>query len=89
MTVRSYLWDRWIMILEPTEEPIAVFVVTGPSPRMRFKRIQCPMVTLTARGVRSHCREQVMVFFKDIAICPVHGVVRTQEPWVEESGGQT
>ena len=84
----------------------AVFVTAGPNPRMRFKRVQCPMVNV-APGVDPsvvfqamaadeqlwqfgpRCEEEIMVFFKHVAICPVHGIVPTIEPWTEGNGGKS
>ena len=32
------------------------------------------------------CDREIMVFFKNIALCPLHGIIYTQEPWIEEGG---
>jgi len=84
----------------------AVFVSAGLSPRMRFKRVRCPIVEVIAgtdpeavkealaRGYDAElfgprCKEEIMVFFKNVAICPVHGVIPTAEPWIEGNGGKS
>ena len=36
----------------------------------------------------TRCEEQIMVFFKNIAVCPVHGIVPTSEPWTLGDGGK-
>jgi len=86
--------------------PNAVFVSAGPSPRMRFKRVQCPIVivdpatdpSVVFRAMAAgedlwsfgpRCEEQIIVFFKHVAVCPVHGIVPTAEPWIEGNGGKS
>jgi len=86
-------------------ESTDVFVLAGPNPRMRFKRIQCPIVEIMEgtdplavrealdRGASPEpfgprCKEEIIVFFKNIAFCPVHGLMLTKEPWTEGNGGQ-
>jgi len=70
---------------------------------MRFKRVRCPAIrfrdgivpdarTLLAGGYEGQfdlCPEEIMVFFKNIAICPVHGIIPTGEPWTEGNGGKS
>ena len=34
------------------------------------------------------CKEEIFVFFKNIALCPVHGTMQTKEPWTDGPGGQ-
>lgn len=69
-----------------------IFISAGPNPRMRFKLVRCP-VTVQVMGPASphmavtlRCQRNVMVFFKHIALCPVHGMVETSESWFEEGG---
>ena len=34
------------------------------------------------------CKEDIIIFFKNSAICPVHGLILTKEPWTEGDGGK-
>jgi len=87
-------------------ESTDVFLTAGPNPRMRFKRVQCPMmevghITDPAAFFRAmaesgamprygpRCQEDIIIFFKNSAICPVHGLILTKEPWTEGDGGKT
>jgi len=79
-----------------------VFISAGPSPRMRFKLVRCLSFAVApdtdvrvafhalAAGqfeqLGSRCDREIFVFFKNIALCPVHGIVQSDEPWVEEGG---
>lgn len=67
----------------------AVFISAGPNPRMRFKRVTCPHPIQVGPGIFLMCRSEAMVFFKHIALCPLHGMIETTEPWTEGPGGQT
>lgn len=86
-------------------EATDVFVTAGPNPRMRFKRVQCPMVEVghvtdpaaffraVAEGKAMptfgpRCDQEIIVFFKWVGICPVHGIVGSAEPWTDGPGGQ-
>lgn len=75
-----------------------VFISAGPSPRMRFKRVQCPVIfedrqvaiVYAVTGVlATRCQEEIMIFFKHVAICPVHGIIPTMEPYTEGNGGKS
>ena len=71
-----------------------VFVAADPSVRMRFKRARCPVEETKLNSIGMHsamilrCDQEIMVFFKNVALCPVHGFVLTTEPWTEGEGGQ-
>jgi len=60
---------------------------------MRFKRVQCPVGVLSRVGLHTsmvlQCDQEALIFFKNVAICPVHGVMGTEEPWTEGNGGKS